>query len=198
VAQVVRAPRELIEDACQTAWATVLRAQPNPGTVFARSKLAGTLLCALLLAQHVRAFETRPDFAAARRAALVAAESDSIRVFEWLLAHHQPTDVALASDRDGSFLCAPSGTKAVCAGPGFSNPYVDLGPRRIARDRMFDALDRDDSAAFQALAGPYHVTHVITTGPRSRQYDARLPVDLELGFRSGPYRVFLLKLPRDR
>src|SRR6266513_793806 len=35
VAQVVRAPRELIEDACQTAWATLLRAQPNRDTVFA-------------------------------------------------------------------------------------------------------------------------------------------------------------------
>jgi DNA-directed RNA polymerase specialized sigma24 family protein len=35
VAQVVRAPRELIEDACQTAWATLLRAEPKPDTVFA-------------------------------------------------------------------------------------------------------------------------------------------------------------------
>jgi DNA-directed RNA polymerase specialized sigma24 family protein len=35
VAQVVRAPRELIEDACQTAWLTLLRAQPNEDTVFA-------------------------------------------------------------------------------------------------------------------------------------------------------------------
>jgi hypothetical protein len=32
---VVRTPRELIEDACQTAWATLLRAQPNRDTVFA-------------------------------------------------------------------------------------------------------------------------------------------------------------------
>ena len=35
VAQVVRGPRELIEDACQTAWLTLLRAQPNEDTVFA-------------------------------------------------------------------------------------------------------------------------------------------------------------------
>jgi DNA-directed RNA polymerase specialized sigma24 family protein len=35
VAQVVRAPRELIEDACQTAWATLLRAEPSRDTVFA-------------------------------------------------------------------------------------------------------------------------------------------------------------------
>src|SRR4051812_4913754 len=35
VAQVVRAPRELIEDACQTAWATLLRSEPKPDTVFA-------------------------------------------------------------------------------------------------------------------------------------------------------------------
>ncbi len=32
---VVRAPRELIEDACQTAWATLLRAQPNRDSNFA-------------------------------------------------------------------------------------------------------------------------------------------------------------------
>ena len=32
---MVRAPRELIEDACQTAWATLLRAEPNRDTVFA-------------------------------------------------------------------------------------------------------------------------------------------------------------------
>jgi DNA-directed RNA polymerase specialized sigma24 family protein len=35
VAQVVRAPRELIEDACQTAWATLLQAQPSQGSIFA-------------------------------------------------------------------------------------------------------------------------------------------------------------------
>ncbi|MGZ6572354.1 MAG: RNA polymerase sigma factor [Solirubrobacteraceae bacterium] len=35
VAQVVRGPHELIEDACQTAWATLLRAEPNQDTVFA-------------------------------------------------------------------------------------------------------------------------------------------------------------------
>jgi hypothetical protein len=35
VAQVVRAPRELIEDACQTAWATLLRSEPKPDAVFA-------------------------------------------------------------------------------------------------------------------------------------------------------------------
>jgi DNA-directed RNA polymerase specialized sigma24 family protein len=35
VARVVRAPRELIEDACQTAWATLLQAQPNQNAIFA-------------------------------------------------------------------------------------------------------------------------------------------------------------------
>jgi DNA-directed RNA polymerase specialized sigma24 family protein len=34
VAVVVRAPRELIEDACQTAWAIMLRAQPDRHSVF--------------------------------------------------------------------------------------------------------------------------------------------------------------------
>jgi DNA-directed RNA polymerase specialized sigma24 family protein len=34
VAHVVRAPRELIEDACQTAWAILLRAQPDRYAVF--------------------------------------------------------------------------------------------------------------------------------------------------------------------
>jgi DNA-directed RNA polymerase specialized sigma24 family protein len=32
---VVRGPRELIEDACQTAWATLLQAQPNQHAIFA-------------------------------------------------------------------------------------------------------------------------------------------------------------------
>jgi len=35
VAHAVRAPRELIEDACQTAWATLLRSQPEGPTTFA-------------------------------------------------------------------------------------------------------------------------------------------------------------------
>jgi DNA-directed RNA polymerase specialized sigma24 family protein len=34
VAHAVRAPRELIEDACQTAWATLLRSQPERPTIF--------------------------------------------------------------------------------------------------------------------------------------------------------------------
>ena len=35
VARVVRAPSELIEDACQTAWATLLRTQPDRYAIFA-------------------------------------------------------------------------------------------------------------------------------------------------------------------
>jgi DNA-directed RNA polymerase specialized sigma24 family protein len=35
VARVVRAPRELIEDACQTAWAALLRTQPDRYAIFA-------------------------------------------------------------------------------------------------------------------------------------------------------------------
>jgi DNA-directed RNA polymerase specialized sigma24 family protein len=35
VAHVVRAPRELIEDACQTAWAILLRNQPERYAIFA-------------------------------------------------------------------------------------------------------------------------------------------------------------------
>jgi DNA-directed RNA polymerase specialized sigma24 family protein len=35
VARVVRGPHELIEDACQTAWAMLLRCQPERRTVFA-------------------------------------------------------------------------------------------------------------------------------------------------------------------
>ena len=34
VARVVRAPRELVEDACQTAWATLLRNQPDRYAIF--------------------------------------------------------------------------------------------------------------------------------------------------------------------
>ena len=35
VARAVRAPRELIEDACQTAWAILLRTQPDRYAIFA-------------------------------------------------------------------------------------------------------------------------------------------------------------------
>ena len=35
VARAVRAPRELIEDACQTAWAILLRTQPERYAIFA-------------------------------------------------------------------------------------------------------------------------------------------------------------------
>lgn len=34
VRRVVRAPRELVEDACQTAWATLLRTQPDRYAIF--------------------------------------------------------------------------------------------------------------------------------------------------------------------
>jgi DNA-directed RNA polymerase specialized sigma24 family protein len=34
VAHAVNAPRELIEDACQNAWAIMLRAQPDPASIF--------------------------------------------------------------------------------------------------------------------------------------------------------------------
>jgi RNA polymerase sigma factor (sigma-70 family) len=35
VGSVVHAPRELIEDACQTAWTIMLRSQPDRGAIFA-------------------------------------------------------------------------------------------------------------------------------------------------------------------
>jgi DNA-directed RNA polymerase specialized sigma24 family protein len=35
VAHTVSAPRELIEDACQTAWAILLRTQPDRRAIFA-------------------------------------------------------------------------------------------------------------------------------------------------------------------
>jgi hypothetical protein len=35
VARIVRAPRELVEDACQTAWASLLRTQPDRYAIFA-------------------------------------------------------------------------------------------------------------------------------------------------------------------
>jgi RNA polymerase sigma factor (sigma-70 family) len=35
VARVVNAPRELIEDACQSAWTILLRSQPDRATIFA-------------------------------------------------------------------------------------------------------------------------------------------------------------------
>src|SRR3954452_1843007 len=35
VAHAVNAPRELIEDACQTAWTILLRTQPDRHTIFA-------------------------------------------------------------------------------------------------------------------------------------------------------------------
>jgi hypothetical protein len=165
----------------------------GPHSVLAMGHAVGTIVCMILLAPHVHAFEDRPDFAAARRAALVVAESDWLRVFEWLLEHHRPSDVALAADRECSFVCAPSGTKAVYAGPGFSNPYVDLEPRRLARDRMFEALDKDNSAAFHALAAPYDVVYVITMSPRSESYDTNTPGALRLAFSAGRFRVFVVK-----
>src|SRR5436309_15719686 len=39
VAHVVHAPRELIEDACQTAWAILLRTQPERYAIFAWLRL---------------------------------------------------------------------------------------------------------------------------------------------------------------
>jgi hypothetical protein len=163
------------------------------GTVFAISQVTAAAICGLLLIPRVDAFDGRADFATARQAALIDAESDETHVFEWLSEHHRPTDVALEGDRDGTFTCASSGTKAVCAGPGYSNPYVDREPRRLARDRMFEALDHDDSLAFRILAERYHVTRVITRGDRSDRYDVHTPKDLMIGFSSGRLRVFLVK-----
>lgn len=54
VARAVRAPRELIEDACQTAWATLLGAQPNRDTVFAWLRVV-----AIHEAYHLSAIDRR-------------------------------------------------------------------------------------------------------------------------------------------
>ena len=162
-------------------------------TVLAVSKAIPVALCVLLLIPERHAFENRPDFSAGRQAALVHSQSDWMRVFEWLLAQHRPTDVVLAADWDSFVVAAPSGSKVVLASAGFSNPYIDLEPRRLARDGMFEALDRDDSAAFRAIANRYRVTHVLTRSPRSERYDARPPRDLRIAFEAGPFRVFLVR-----
>jgi DNA-directed RNA polymerase specialized sigma24 family protein len=39
VARAVNAPRELIEDACQTAWTIMLRSQPDRAAIFARLRV---------------------------------------------------------------------------------------------------------------------------------------------------------------
>src|SRR5262249_22286649 len=135
----------------------------------------------------------RDNFWSARRGSIVTAGSDQIRVLEWLLSHHGPSDVALASDDDATFACSPSGVRAVMAWPVWSNPYIDLQPRARARDEMFNALDRDDSTAFRELARRYAVTLVITESPRSERYDRNTPSDLGLVLTEGSRRVYRVR-----
>lgn len=162
--------------------------------VVAVGRAAATFTCLILVVAQARTYVTRVDFLGARRGALATATSDQIRVAEWLLAHREPTDVALVSDdRDWVRVFAPSGTKAVVAGAVWSNPYVDLQPRQDARDRMFEALDRDDHFAFRELAEGYQVTYVLTRPPRSVQYDLQVPVDLQLVFSAGDLRLYRVR-----
>ena len=171
----------------------IARRRGSEATGSMRPLLVSALVCAVLLAFQARTYAARDNFQAARRGAITTAGSDQIHVLEWLLSHHGPSDVALASDDDATFVCAPSGVRAVMAWPVWSNPYIDLQPRAQARDAMFNALDGDDSAAFRELAQRYGVTFVITESPRSARYDAKTPSDLELVLSAGSRRVYRVR-----
>jgi len=63
VAHAVKAPRELIEDACQTAWAILLRTQPERHAIFAWLRVV-----AIHEAYRLSAIERRETRLASRRA----------------------------------------------------------------------------------------------------------------------------------
>lgn len=58
----------------------------------------------------------------------------------WILENTTPEDVFLASPGLSIFVPAALGRKVVCMPEIHSNPYVPYEPRRIARDKMFNAL----------------------------------------------------------
>jgi hypothetical protein len=82
VAHAVNAPRELIEDACQIAWAILLRAQPDRHTVFGWLRVV-----AIHEAYRLSAIERRETRLASPR----AADRESLR----LIAESHTLDDAL-------------------------------------------------------------------------------------------------------
>jgi hypothetical protein len=84
VAHAVNAPRELIEDACQTAWAILLRTQPDRHTIFAWLRVV-----AIHEAYRLSTIERRTTRLASRRA--------DHRDGEDLIADPHTLDVALGA-----------------------------------------------------------------------------------------------------
>jgi len=147
-------------------------------------------ICLVLLLLQARTYAARADFEPARRESMAVTGSDQVRAFAWMQLHLLPTDVVLTNDRDAATIVAPTGAKVVAIFTGFSNPYVDFDARKTARDKMFDALAKNDRPTFRTLADRYHVTYVLTRGRESKQFDAQTPSDLHLLFTSGELRIY--------
>jgi hypothetical protein len=182
-------------------WAARIGARRGRGPVLSRrarldsARVRAAAIGLILLGVQAPAYQARSDFGEARAEALMYSSSPQIQVFTWLREHAGQRDVVLTTDEDAATLVASSGAKVVAIFSGFSNPYVDLERRRVARDHMFEALDRGDDAAFRGLAKQYGVTYVLTITPRSEAFDAAPRGDLELVLRAGSRRLYRVRTP---
>jgi hypothetical protein len=168
-------------------------ARPSARARLDSARVRAAAIGLILLGVQAPAYQARSDFGESRAEALAVSSSPQVQVFTWLREHAGQTDVVLSTDEDAATTVAPSGAKVVAIFPGFSNPYVDLEPRRAARDRMFEALDRQDDVAFRELASRYGVTYVLTMAPRSEAFDAQPRDVLQLVRRAGNRRLYRVR-----
>ena len=109
-------------------------------------------------------YRLRGDFVDARREALRRDGADYRSAYRWLLQHTSPEDVFVCEDELSLNLVAPAGRKLVATDVNFSNPYVDHRPRITARAAMLAAAREGQGAVFRALAVPFGVRYLLTTG----------------------------------
>jgi RNA polymerase sigma factor (sigma-70 family) len=134
VAHAVRAPRELIEDACQTAWATLLRSQPERPTIFAWLRVVAKHEAFALLARRRREIpgEELPLVASVSDFADVVDARDALRLLAQLKP--QQRQVLLLRAEGHSY-------KAICELTGRTYTWVN---RHISEGRQALRLLIDD------------------------------------------------------
>lgn len=134
VAHVVNAPRELIEDACQTAWTIMLRSQPDRTAIFAWLRVVAKHETFALLARARSEIpgEERPAVASAGDLADVVEARDALRLIAQLKP--QQREVLLLRAEGHSY-------KAICEFTGRTYTWVN---RHISEGRYALRLLIDD------------------------------------------------------
>ena len=79
----------------------------------------------------------------------------------WIVAHCPPESVFLCDAEFSLRFVMPAGRKPVYSLPLFTNPYVPIHPRLMAKFTMCELFVKEDYDAFLKLAAEWHVTHLL-------------------------------------